>query len=1030
MTKNAGSDRDKVFRIMAACSSDCLMWFVNENKIAYVSPAARTITGYDPEVFLSDPDQFIGLVHPGDRGKIMEALASGFKDTKAHELNFRMTRKDGQTRWIDFFSQPVHGEKGELIGRVVRLKDVTDKVLAEMKVKEKEHFLQDFFDGFQDPVNIIDENYRVILTNKKLLELKGLSWEEIKGKPCYEIFEGEDAACEEGEIREVFRTRRPQVMTRRLYRPDGTYRQLEIFAYPLFGEDGRVTQVVEISRDITDLERAIRDRLRMTRIVEQASEAVTITDLKGNIEYVNAAFEKMAGYTLEEIVGKNPRILKSGRHSPEFYKEIWRTIRKGGVWRGIFINRRKNGQEYYEDAAIFPIRDNSGKIINYGKIAKDITDLKKAEDALREQERLLRTLMNSTPDLICFKDAQGRWIEANKTALQLFSLEGGGYRGKTDAELSTMVNPIFRRVLRAGAESDQVAWESGKISRREEIIPQPDGGERIYDIVKIPIFNPDGSKKVLIVLGRDITEYKMAEQALKESEARYRSIFEESQDGIYVSSSDGRIIDMNPAGIRLFGYDSLEEVQQKNIATDFYADPSDRERFIEQFQSNGFVKDYELVLKKKDGSKLNVLVSATSVRDADGNVLGYRGIMRDITEKKNLEAQLVQAQKMEAIGTLAGGIAHDFNNLLTVINGYAELAMLKLEASHPAYRSLASVLEAGEKAEALTSRLLAFSRKQIVKPKILDINHVIASMGKMLQRLIGEDIHILMRLGDGLAPVKADPSQIEQVVINLVVNARDALREVKKQGFEKKITIETGMACLGHEYVVKHPECEEGPYVFFSVSDNGIGMTQEIQERIFEPFFTTKEKNEGTGLGLSMVYGIVKQNRGNIYVYSEPNEGTTFKIYWPVSSTEKNVESERAPDVRVRGTERILVVEDDGRVLDFATDLLSLQGYEVYAAENGLKALKLLEEEKLKVDLILTDLVMPKMSGAELIKKIRSFDPDVKVIYTSGYTDNHIVHKELLKEGVNFIQKPYSVRTLSETVRKVLDEAFLTRPRT
>ena len=952
----------------------------------------------------------------------MREFRSVFKTKKEHFTQFRIIRKDGQTRWVYHHSRPVMDEKGSVIGRVIRHQDVTDKVSVETRLREKENFLQSFFDGFQDPVNILDRDYRIVLTNKKLLDMKGLRRESIKGKRCYEIFEGRDRPCKNSPVKEVFRTKKPCRMTKRLSLPDGKSRHLEIFAFPLFGGEDEVIQVVEISRDITNREKALQDTLRMTRIIEQASEAVTITDLKGDIEYVNAAFEEMTGYSLDEVKGKNPRILKSGRHFPGFYKEIWQTISRGKVWRGIFINRRKNGQEFYEDAAIFPIRDGSGTIINYAKIARDITDLKRAEDALHEQEHLLRALMNSTPDIIFFKDGKGRWIEANKAALELFSLEGESYRGKTGDELIEFAGPVYRETFISCTESDRKVWESGKITRSEEIIPKPDGGEKIYDVIKVPIFNPDGTRKGLIVLGRDITEYKNAEKALRESEERYRRIFEESQDGIYVSSVDGRIIDMNPAGYRMFGYDSLEEVKRKNIAKDFYADPNDRRRFIRRLQKDGYVKDYELLLKKKDGSHLNILVSATPVYDADKNIVGYRGIMRDVTEKKSLEAQLVQAQKMEAIGTLAGGVAHDFNNLLTVINGYAELALLKLDKGHPAYRSIASVLDAGKKAEGLTGQLLAFSRKQFFKPKILDVNRVISSMGKMLRRLIGEDIHVETVLGKGLPPIKADPSQIEQIVINLVVNARDALREANRPGFQKKIVIETGEITLDREYVLRHPESRAGHHVYFTVSDNGIGMSRDIQERIFEPFFTTKEKNEGTGLGLSMVYGIVKQNNGAIYVYSEPEEGTTFKIYWPVTEEEKGGEVSEAIDKGLRGSERILLVEDEKNVLEFATELLSGLGYEVYTARNGRMALGLLRERGLKVDLVLTDLIMPEMNGMELIRKIRTFYPGVKVIYTSGYTDNHITQGELLKEGVNFIQKPYSVGRLTEMVRKVLDE--------
>jgi signal transduction histidine kinase/ActR/RegA family two-component response regulator len=393
-------------------------------------------------------------------------------------------------------------------------------------------------------------------------------------------------------------------------------------------------------------------------------------------------------------------------------------------------------------------------------------------------------------------------------------------------------------------------------------------------------------------------------------------------------------------------------------------------------------------------------------------------------ERKELLEKLYHSQKMEAIGKLAGGIAHDFNNLLTVINGYSEMALMKISENNSVYNKILAINEAGKKAENLTKQLLALSKKQIFKPEILDINDVIKSLDKILRRLMGEDINIQTIFKKNISFIKADKSQIEQIIINLTVNARDAVREIKTSGGQKKITIETGETFFDESILMKYPDInKKGLYVFFAVSDNGIGMNEEVKNRIFEPFFTTKEKDKGTGLGLATVYGIVKQNYGAIYVYTEQNKGSTFKIYWPATNEKSVNKKDFGIEVEnYSGNENILIVEDDENVLEFASSALKSLGYKIYTASNGKEALKLIQTNDFDFDLIITDLIMPELNGKEFVEQLKEMDFDFKVIYVSGYTDNHIVHDGMLEEGINFIHKPYSISTLAKTIRLVLEK--------
>lgn len=420
--------------------------------------------------------------------------------------------------------------------------------------------------------------------------------------------------------------------------------------------------------------------------------------------------------------------------------------------------------------------------------------------------------------------------------------------------------------------------------------------------------------------------------------------------------------------------------------------------------------------RHSSGKMLNVKVEP--IFDSAGELFGAVHIVTDITKQKTLENQLQQSHKMEAIGTLAGGIAHDFNNILTAIIGNANLALMEVDEDGPLREEIEEIKTAGERAASLTRQLLAFSRKEIIQPKVLDFNELLAEIEKMLGRLISEDVELLTILEPALWQVEADPGQVEQVIMNLAVNARDAM---PKGG---KLTIETANVDLDGNYYREHgiKEGQPGSYVMLAVSDTGIGMNEETRERIFEPFFTTKEIGKGTGLGLSTIYGIVKQNNGFIWVYSEPGQGTTFKIYLPRYMGEPEPkDKEQTPVAGLDGSETVLVVEDDNALRKLARTILKQKGYKVLEAENGEDALRISESHDGSIDLLITDVVMPKMGGRKTAERLQPLYPQMKVIYMSGYTDNAIAHHGVLEPGLYFIEKPFSPKALARKVRETLD---------
>ena len=530
----------------------------------------------------------------------------------------------------------------------------------------------------------------------------------------------------------------------------------------------------------------------------------------------------------------------------------------------------------------------------------------------------------------------------------------------------------------------------------------------------------DNLKRLVPVIEREVREAagrrerRRAEAALRASEVSYSTLVEHSPVGIYRSNTEGRFLSVNAALVRILGYASAAEVLQLDMARDVYADPAERQRLLERdTYTDRQYDEVEATWKRKDGGRLTVQLSVRAVRKGAA-VEYYETFVRDVTEQRRLQQQLVQSQKMEAVGRLAGGVAHDFNNLLTVILSYSDLLLEDRPRDAPDREDIEQIRKAAVGASALTRQLLAFSRQQVLEPRVLDVNTVVASTEKLLTRLLGEDISLTTSLAPGLGAVKVDPGQLEQIIMNLAVNARDAM---PRGG---RLSIETGNVEMDESYVRGHPVAHPGPYVMLAVSDTGIGMDAVTQARIFEPFFTTKEAGKGTGLGLATVYGIVKQSGGFIWVYSEPGHGTSFKIYLPRVDEPVSRASAAAPEL-VGGSETVLVVEDVAAVRAVARQMLERHGYTVLEAPDGETALRLAGKHQGPIRLLLTDVVMPEVSGRQLADQLLELRPDMKVLFMSGYTDDAIVRHGVLQEGIAYLQKPFTPETLARKVRAVLD---------
>ncbi len=636
---------------------------------------------------------------------------------------------------------------------------------------------------------------------------------------------------------------------------------------------------------------------------------------------------------------------------------------------------------------------------------------KQSEKAVRDSETRLRAVINTSLDAVIGMTAQGVITNWNPRATAIFGWSHDQAIGQKLAEL--IIPPQDRDAYERGVQLFLRTGDEGQVfNRRVELTGvNREGTEFPIELSMSAVKR--GETYVFNAFVADITERKRAE----EIRVRLASIVESSEDAIISTTLEGIVTSWNGGAERTFGYTADETIGQP-IGLLIPQDRLDEEaQIIVRVTQGERVTHFETVRRRKDGKDITIALTISPIKDGAGTLIGISKIARDITEQKGLEAQLRQSQKMEGVGQLAGGIAHDFNNLLTVINSYSAMVLGELDFSNPFLRNgIEQIKEAGYRAASLTRQLLMFSRQRVLEPKMLDLNEVVSNIVKLLQRLIGEDITQVLCLHPLLGQVKIDPGQMEQIIMNLAVNARDAMPG------GGQLTIETENIELDHAFVSTQALVQPGSYVMLAVSDTGCGMDAETQSRIFEPFFTTKEPGKGTGLGLATVYGIVKQSGGNIGVSSEVGKGTTLRIYLPrVEETSERPEPGAIPAELLRGSETVLLVEDDEMVQALVQAILERYGYHVLAARNVHDALRLAQEGSEQIHLLLTDIIMPEMNGPELVKRFLSFRPETPVLLMSGYTEKVISCTAALEPGIDFLQKPFTPQTLTQKVREVLN---------
>jgi PAS domain S-box-containing protein len=755
---------------------------------------------------------------------------------------------------------------------------------------------------------------------------------------------------------------------------------------------------------------------RYRRFFESSVVGFYRTTLDGQVLDCNPAFVRIMGYaSREELLACHALEFYFSPSERQDFLEQCRSL--GSLTNFASRLRRKDGSSVWVLENVEPVQGHDGAPPMIEGTLVDISQQKfaeaahnKAQRALEDSETRYRRLFETAKDGILILDFKtGQIADVNPFLIEMLGYTHGEFVGKKLWEIGP-----FKDISASRSAFSELQTKG--VIRYEDLPLETKDGRRINVEFVSNVYPVDGTQVVQCNI-RDITERVRAEAALKISETHHRSVFEGAVHGIYRGTLDGRFLDVNPALVAMLGYSSAEEVLKLSVAQDVFSEPEEALRLLHKWRLTAEIEE-EVQWKRRDERLITVRLSGRVLHTENQRAAGLEVIAEDVTERRALEEQLRQAQKIEAVGQLAGGMAHEFNNYLGIVLGYSELLLEEAGTTEGLRTNVGEIKAATQRAASLTRQLLAVSRRQVLEPKVLDVNAVVWETHKLLRRLIPGNIDLVPVLEPNLQPVKVDPAQIQQILINLVVNARDAM----PQG--GKVSIETANVELDEEYACRHIEVQPGRYVMLAVSDNGSGIDEHTKARIFEPFFTTKQEGKGTGLGLSTVYGIVRQSGGHITVESALREGTRFRIYLPPTAvTELKVEDETPMQTEIlSGTETVLVVEDEPALRRLISVSLEKRGYTVLAAEDGTEAIRILENNPGEINLVVTDIMMPKLNGLELRKKAILRQPEMRFLFISGYAEDTIGQTAHLPKDAGYLEKPFLPIELAHKVRALLNQ--------
>ncbi len=993
----ASEDR---YRDLVEHSQDLICTHDLSGKLLSANPAPARVLGYSVDEMLKIPMR--DLIAPEFRQRFDQYLVRIQSHGADKGMMAVLTRSGERRIWEYHNTLRTEGVQTPVVRGMAR--DVTDKMRAAAALRESEQRYRKLFDENVAGVAIISLQGQVQDCNQAWAHMFGYgSAAELRGAQIAAYYvdpTDQEALLDESRKGGPFSSHEVQ-----LRKKDGSlFWVLLNSAILSTGKDNPVIQSAMV--DITERKLA-EERLRQyERALEGMEEMVVVVDRDYHYVIANRAFLKYRGMENKQLVGRHIHDVL-GREA--FEKQVKPRLDQSFRGKVIHFEMKYTYPELgNRDLSIsyFPIEEN-GSVDYVACVLHDVTDAKRAEETLREYARVVEGL----EEMILVIGRDYRYVLANRAFLNFRGFSAEQVVGRHAEEV------VGKDVFAAQVKEKMDACFLGQLVQYELTYDFQNRGKRDLWVSYFPIEGPTGIERIACVL-QDITDRKLAEEALRNSEERFSKAFRNNPLAITISTeAEGRYLDVNSAFLDLLGYKRQEVIGRTSADLRFWTDPLDRVSFFEKLREKHQVVKYSARYRTAKDEIREAEIWAESI-ELEGKRC-ILAITRDVTEMQQLEAQYRQAQKMEAVGRLAGGIAHDFNNIIGIVMGYSDISLGLLTPDNPVNRYVAETKKAAQRAAVLTRQLLAFSRQQLVFPKILDLNDVVRNVTTMFLRLVGEDIEVEFRPGAQIGSIKADPGQIEQILMNLVVNARDAMPT------GGKIIIETTVGEIDGYYVSQHPGAHAGKYVVLTVSDTGCGMDEATTSKIFEPFFTTKAVGKGTGLGLSTVYGIVKQSEGYILVYSEPGLGTTFKIYFPripEKATELAPSREEPPPPQ--GSETILLVEDDKVLRELTAKLLQEGGYRTVEANDAEEALKILTAAEPKINLLLTDVVMPGIGGVELVKRARVSHPNLPVMFMSGYASDLVALREALMQESSFLEKPFTKRSLLAKVYAILQSEF------